>query len=76
MSFMTTRATTPAADWKFDFSVEEDEDGDFIVQDAYGIFVCQCDTEDNALSIAGALNQTWMGHELLAAVAEDAAEDA
>ncbi|HYX21266.1 MAG TPA: hypothetical protein VFA98_10525 [Thermoanaerobaculia bacterium] len=66
---MSPRDTVDAADWEFDFSVErgEKESGiSFIVQDASGKFVCSCDTEDNALSVAGALNQAWMGHSLSA----------
>jgi hypothetical protein len=55
------RDVVSTEDWEFDFVVEVDDDS-FVVQDASGRFVCSCDTEDNALSIAGALNHAWMGH--------------
>jgi hypothetical protein len=56
---MRPRDVAPASDWEFDFSVSEDDGGEFIVEDAQGKFVCVCNTEDNALSVAGALNQAW-----------------
>jgi len=55
------RDVVPTEDWEFDFTVEEDDES-FVVQDASGRFVCSCNTVDNALSIAGALNHAWMGH--------------
>lgn len=66
---MRPRDVVDTADWEFDFSVERDPEGEFVVQDASGKFVCSCNTEDNALSVAGALNQAWMVNSL---AAEDA----
>ena len=68
---MSPRDVVEASDWKFDFSVGRDDGGEFVVQDASGKFVCLCNTEDNALSVAGALNQAWMGHSLAEGAAED-----
>jgi hypothetical protein len=65
---LSPRDVALAADWEFDFCVEREE-GEFVVQDASGKFVCSCDSEDNALSVAGALNQAWMVNSL---AAEDA----
>jgi hypothetical protein len=54
------RDVVSSTEWKFDFTVSEDEDGGcFHVEDSEGRYVCSCSSEESALTIAGALNETW-----------------